>query len=87
MKTIYKYQLEITDEQEVALPLGAQILSVQMQNGILCLWAFVDSEAYPIARTIRVFGTGNPFPELGTHQHLGTVQQPPCVWHVFEKKR
>ena len=35
---IYKYQLEITDEQHVAMPRGAKLLSVQVQRGVCGRW-------------------------------------------------
>jgi hypothetical protein len=44
MKTIYKYLLDVQDEQEVSLPVGARILSIAMQQGKLCLWAEVDPD-------------------------------------------
>lgn len=43
-KTIYKYPLDVTDVQEIKLPVGAEILTVQAQNGTLCLWALVDPQ-------------------------------------------
>jgi len=38
-KTTWKYPLEITDEQNLMMPEGAEILTAQMQGGTLCLWA------------------------------------------------
>jgi len=34
MKTIWKYTLEITDQQFVEVPDGSELLTVQMQNGV-----------------------------------------------------
>lgn len=39
---VYKYELEITDEQTIRLPLNAELLTVQMQGDKCCLWALVD---------------------------------------------
>lgn len=87
-RRIYKYQLEITDRQEIALPPGAQIVDVQFQGEHLCLWALVDGDAKQIeSRQIVIVGTGNPVPD-GLLRHLATVQVPTSairlVWHVFE---
>jgi len=40
-KSIWKYQLEVTDNQIVKMPKDAEILSVQTQNEEVCLWALV----------------------------------------------
>lgn len=50
--TIWKFPLKITDYQLVVMPECAQILSVQMQYGTLCLWALVNQD-WPLK------GTGN----------------------------
>lgn len=42
MKKIYKYAIEITDDQDIVMPVGAKILTVQNQNGVPCIWAMVD---------------------------------------------
>lgn len=42
---IFKYSLEITDEQTLLLPRGSAILSVAEQNGRIVLYAHVDREA------------------------------------------
>jgi hypothetical protein len=43
--TIWKFELEVTDLQEVVMPSGAEILSVGNQDGKLCLWAMVSPTA------------------------------------------
>ena len=42
MKKIYKYAIEITDDRDIVMPVGAKILTVQNQNGVPCIWAMVD---------------------------------------------
>lgn len=94
MNTIHKFPLEITDQQVVTMPKGAQILTVQVQNEMVCLWAVMDTVAAPEERKIEVFGTGNPIPKvnewpqagqgrkfIGTFQFLGGK----FVGHVFER--
>lgn len=85
---IYKYSLDIIDEQEVELTEWAQPLSVQFQNNRLCMWAKVNDS--PLMQRIRVsiFGTGCPLPEdINYYTFLGTVQHGDgsLVWHVFWK--
>lgn len=86
--TIWKFPLEITDEQTVKMPEHAIILSAQLQGGYgICLWAMVNPEAAKIERTFLVYGTGNPIEEDKLQQYIGTVQTAAgsLVWHIFEK--
>ncbi len=84
--TIWKYQLAITDIQQVLMPDGAQLLCAQMQNGSLCLWAFVDPEAEKRVRTIEVIGTGHQNDDV-PRKYISTVLMcaDTLVWHVFER--
>ena len=74
MKRIYKYQLEVTDEQYLELPKGADLLCVQTQNGKPCLWAIIDDEKKVTEKLqIITHGTGHlVFGNIG--QYLGTYQ-------------
>ena len=40
-RVIWKYPLEVTDEQTLMLPRSARALSVAAQNDTLTLWALV----------------------------------------------
>jgi hypothetical protein len=59
-KVIWKFELEPTDNQEIEMPKGAEILTAQNQVGIPCLWALVDPTAEKETRTFEVVGTGHP---------------------------
>lgn len=85
---IYKYQLEITKKQTITLPLGAEILSAQAQDGIVCIWVLVDPNAAPQPQDIFIFGTGHDIApqQLARMKFVGTVQTPPLVWHIFAGK-
>lgn len=45
MKKIYKYQLLQVDDQYVKMHKNAEILSIDVQNGIPCIWAMIDDDA------------------------------------------
>jgi hypothetical protein len=85
---IWKFQLEVTDVQEIDMPKGAKILhaGIQGTSGVY-LWATVDTEAVTEKRRFRIYGTGNPT-NLGKtmHEYIFTVQAPPFVWHIFEEE-
>jgi hypothetical protein len=89
MKRIFKYELETTDTQEIEMPQGAQVLCIQTQNEIPCVWAIVDPDATPTLRTFEIYGTGHNFPENewpDRRRYVGTYQlrQGALVFHCFE---
>lgn len=87
MKTIWKFPLVITGMQPVRLPQGAEILSVQIQHGIACLWALVDSDAEIEETTLRIFGTGHPVDEGLRLEFIATIPTlgGDLIWHVFKE--
>ncbi len=86
-RKIYKYVLQIDDNQAIEMPEGATILTAQMQRGHLCLWAVVDidPELPQKMRHIEIIGTGNLFTEA-PRRYIATVQDGSLVWHVFERQ-
>jgi hypothetical protein len=98
MNTIWKFPLEITDEQVIQLPAGAELLTVTALwvpvpvKGVPgerpCLWALVDDECEPTPREIRIYGTGHAIKvDLSKYKYVGTFQvlNGSFVGHVFEK--
>lgn len=89
MKTIWKTELRLTDEQTVCLPKGSQPMSCEMQDTKICVWFLTDSET---ANTelwhFYIVGTGNPLPRNPRITLLNTILDGTFVWHVFyEDKR
>lgn len=90
--TIHKYTLEVVPEQQVAVPTGARLLSVQAQHNHPRLWALVDTsgpDAPHETRLVHILGTGDsrdvPSDRL---VHLGTFQLHggALVFHAFEER-
>lgn len=86
MKAIYKYPIAVIDEQTIEIPLGGQILAVQMQNEIPCMWVLVDPQHVIVKRDFRIYGTGQQIPDsaglyIGTFQLRGGM----LVFHLFEQ--
>lgn len=86
-KTIYKYQFDITDEQQIQLPRGAIILHIADQRGFPQLWALIDPGAPPEPYTLQVRGTGHCCDDVEPSRYIGTFFQRggDLVWHVFAK--
>ena len=85
MKTIWKYEINITDEQTIMMPKGSRTLSFQLQNGIPCIWAVVEPNVEKEKRKFFIAGTGNPFPCEINAMFIGTIQNNGFVWHLFEQ--
>jgi len=88
VKRIYKYHLEIEDKQTILLPVGAEILSLHVQHGRLCLWSIIDTDNEIVPRKIIICGTGYPADDVSDMQFLGSFQlnEGYFVGHVFIDK-
>lgn len=87
MKTIWKFPLAVASPYQMAMPKGAEVLTVQMQGDTACVWAAVDPNADDERRVFEVFGTGQTMHEdMGVERkYIGTFQVGFYVWHVFER--
>ena len=87
-KTIWKFELETTANQTIEMPVNSEILSVQTQNEIPCIWVLVDPTKTKEKRFIEVFATGIEVHDgIGvSRNYLGTYQlhRGFFVFHVFE---
>ena len=84
---IWKFPLSVIDKTVVAMPHSAQVLCVQVQNGMPYLWVIVrDTDAYKTTRTYSTYGTGQGHNEI-TGRYIGTYQLHDGAWvfHVFEE--
>jgi hypothetical protein len=91
-KVIYKYQIELPyGQHEVMMPIGAEILSVQLQRGKPCFWALVDPDAKTELRTVEILTTGLTIHDsdkyLKEFKYIGTCQllNGNFVAHLFIK--
>lgn len=90
MRTIYKYPLALTDAQVVYMSAGAKVLTAQLQQGRLMLWAEAEPNA-KAAQPVSVYiaTTGNPLPEFrnpGGTRYVSTFQlhdEGTFVGHVY----
>lgn len=97
MFTIHKYYLNIADQEAILTHEDWKPLSVQFQEGHLCLWALVNTKAPVVKRNTYVRATGHDCADLAIRadlvyrktvaRYVGTVQQAmpsgDLVWHVF----
>lgn len=67
---------------------SGQVLHVDARsNGTVEVWT-LEGSAPSVARTVRVYGTGQSIAEADT-EHIGTALTPggALVWHVFGASR
>jgi hypothetical protein len=86
-RQIWKFPIAIRDEQSLLMPRGSEILSVQEQKGLICVWALADIDAPFEKRLIRIYGTGHPI-EGEPGEFIATVQTDGgnLMRHIFEVK-
>lgn len=87
MKSVYKYQIDMTSDVRVKMPEGATVVAVGLDgHREPCVWALVDPDAPAIVeRKFGVYGTGGRVPDFC--EYVGTFFTLPFVWHVFEEKQ
>ena len=86
---VFKYRLEMTDGwQTVEMPAGARVVMVgshwsnSSSKGFPMIWAEVTEGAPMERRLFRIYGTGHKIDDNDVW--VGSFQQPPYVWHVYE---
>ena len=83
-KQIWKYRIT-PYYTSIGMPKGAEVLTVQTQNGCPCMWAMVDSDQRIEVRTFQAYGTGHALPDTPTEKkYIGTFQMDVLVFHLFE---
>jgi hypothetical protein len=86
MQTIWKLDLEIKREvQSLEMAAEAEILTLQMQHGVPCIWFRCYPRDPLVTRRFVMIGTGWNFSVIpNPHKYIGTVQDGSLVWHFFE---
>lgn len=96
MKSIYKYELTSTSKlvageivSVVHLPLGSEVLKIDIQGDKVCLWAMVNvDETETEERKFIMIGTGMQIPDDAQLIYNNTILigYGTFVYHAFETK-
>lgn len=86
MRTIFKYPIAITDEQEICVKkeggTRSKIVHVGLDPaGQPCVWIEHFPGNYIETWKIRIIGTGHDI--SGALSHVGSFVQRSFVWHVY----
>jgi len=85
---IFKYFLDtsiINKTQIVAMPAGANVLSVGVQRSRLCVWAEIDEKNAEKPIYFYIAFTGCEVPDRS--KFIGTCQLGSYVLHIYELKQ
>lgn len=58
MKVIHKYQLPVLTDVEIEMPKDAYVFKGDLQDGIVVVWAVVDTEKPMVKRRFKLLKTG-----------------------------
>ena len=81
MKVIWKYKL---NDEDIYVPRNSKVLCVKLQYGVPCVWILID--AYDESLNLlqfRVVETEEEFDNTDI-EYVGTYEEGPSIWHVFE---
>jgi len=86
-KTIWKFPLQVADEQIVQMPKNAEILTIQAQKGDAYLWAIVNPDNALEDRIILCRGTGHEIQSEFNIKYISTCQfyEGDIIFHYFER--
>ena len=85
MRTIWKYQLKITDTQDLRLPNKSEIRAIGFDPfGSLCAWVEVDTEETEMwEHIIHIRGTGQTIPNDAC-RYICHVLEGLLIRHIWE---
>lgn len=89
MKRIFKYPIRAVYTQDLQLPAGSKILSVENQDETIVLYALVeDSNDIMQSHQIIIHGTGHPADDVLEATFVGTVKMHNgrLMFHVFTRR-
>jgi len=84
MKTVHKYPFRIGDPS-FSMPQDAELLCVQMQGDMPCLWALVETDNPMVTRRIKIRGTGHDCSGVGRYISTFQMAGGALVFHAFEE--
>jgi hypothetical protein len=85
-KIIYKYKITESEDIQVEMPKGAQILHADIMSNGMHVWALVNPKHKLKKKTFRVIATGQEISDYDKkHYHyIKTMIDGIFVWHLYE---
>ena len=90
MRAIYKYLIPVQNEFEIPMPVSSEVLAVQVQHGVPCIWCLLNPGNATKNRKFRIYPTGFEIPDkyIDAMRYVGTFQleEGDFIGHLFEVK-
>ena len=85
MRMVYKYPVLLENYFEVTMPVGARILTVQIQNSEPQMWVLINPSFQNKIYRFRLVGTGHPIQDNEELSYIDTFQMRNggLVFHLF----
>lgn len=87
MKKIFKYPIGCAELEWFTIPIGSELLTIEMQNGFPFLWAIIDdTQAVHVMCEVLCIETGRPIPNgWDKSQFIKTIliKKDTKVYHFF----
>ena len=84
MRQVWKFPVKQWTINKLDMPSGAEVVHFGPDpEGTMSFWAVVEPDVKPCRRVFYVVGTGRDV-EDGS-KYIGSVNDAPFVWHLFEK--
>lgn len=65
MRTIYKYSVTPIGTQTITIHENYEIVHFEIQDGVFCFWAMVNTENPLVKKDFIIIGTGQEVPKRG----------------------
>ena len=87
MFKVFKYPIDVTDDQTIVLPPDAELLKIMVQHDVPCMWVRVDTSKAVVPWEFKLVGTGHPAPSYETHIYVDSfmIEDGALVFHLFSK--
>lgn len=86
---VWKFTVKPETDFAIEMPVGAQILTVQMNGSKPMFWALVKPSNLTEVRRFSCYGTGHAIERLDDLKYIGTFQMDITamimVFHLFER--
>lgn len=80
---VLKYILP-SDDTVVAMPVQAQILTIEVQGETPVVWVLVNNTEIHTSRRIKCVNTGDEIDSSIIKKYINTFSDGGIVWHAFE---
>ncbi len=70
-RVIFKYQMPVLEQFTMRLPVGAEIIRMEDQDGMFWLWAVIDTNVPDEDRKFWAFKTGGKMPDNVPLKYIG----------------